>query len=247
LKSDNPARPCSTESLFAGHLLCRQHSRGYRFSHDPVLLAHFCKPSPAERILDLGTGCGIIALVIAYRWPGVSLTCLEVQTALVALARSNVELNDLTDRVRVVAGDLKEVGRQLPAASFDRVVCNPPYFQTGAARPNPEPEQAIARHEIMASLDDVIKAVVWLLAEGGKVDFVYPAGRADELLNTLKINDCAPVRLREVYSYPGGPCRLVLVEAVKGGGAGLELSPPLSVQDGPGGAYTSEMAGFYEP
>ncbi|MCK4840051.1 MAG: methyltransferase [Desulfobulbaceae bacterium] len=240
-------RQCTSESLFGGRLNCRQHLHGYRFSQDPVLLAHFFKPSPEEHILDLGTGCGIIALILAYRWAEVSIAALEVQPALAGLARGNLEQNGFSGRVRVVEGDLKQVGSLLPAASFDRVVCNPPYRQAGAARPNPDPEQAIARHEIMAGLEDVVKAVDWLLVEGGRADFIYPAERAAELQATLKASGCAPVRLQEIYSYPEGSCRLILLEAVKGGQPGLEILPPFYVQTGPEGGYTREMAGFYEP
>lgn len=245
--SEPLSRQCTSESLFDGRLTCRQHLRGYRFSQDPVLLAHFFKPSPHEHILDLGSGCGIIALILAYRWAEVSIAALELQPALAALARGNVELNGFSGRVRVVEGDLKKIERLLPVASFDRVVCNPPYRPAGAARPNPDPEQAIARHEIMAGLEDVVKAVGWLLAEGGRADFVYPAERATELQDALKANGCAPVRRQEIHSYPDGSCRLVLVEAVKGGSSGLEIMPPFYVQTGPEGGYTPEMAGLYEP
>jgi tRNA1(Val) A37 N6-methylase TrmN6 len=247
LISEQLSRQYTTESLFGGRLTCRQHLHGYRFSQDPVLLAHFFSPSPDEHILDLGAGCGIIALILAYRWPGLSITALEVQPGLAELARHNVDWNDFAARVQVVAGDLKKVGSLFPSASFERVVCNPPYHQVGAARPNPDPEQAIARHEILADLEDIVKAVAWLLVEGGRADFVYPSDRADELQAALQDNGCAPVRLQEVYSYPSGQCRLVLLEAVKGGNADLEILPPFYVQTGPGGEYTPEMAWFYVP
>ena len=245
--SEPLSRDCTTESLFGGRLTCRQHLHGYRFSQDSVLLAHFITPPPEEHILDLGTGCGIISLILAHRWPSVSVTGFEVQTGLVDLARHNVEENDLAGRVHVVEGDLKNIRRLLPAAGFDRVVCNPPYRQVGAARPNPNSEQAIARHEIMASLEDIVKAVDWLLVEGGRADFVYPADRAAELQDVLQANGCFPVRLQEVYSYLDGPRRLTLVETVKGRGGDLEILPPFYVQTGPDGGYTQEMASLYEP
>ncbi|MEN8134476.1 MAG: methyltransferase [Thermodesulfobacteriota bacterium] len=237
----------TTESLFGGRLTCRQHLHGYRFSQDPVLLAHFFTPSPNEHILDLGAGCGIIALILAYRWPGLSLTALEVQPGLAELAQGNVARNDLGGRVQVVAGDLRKVEGLFPPESFERVVCNPPYHKVGAARPNPEPEQASARHEIMANLEEIVKAVEWLLVEGGRADFVYPVDRAAELQDTLKANGCAPVRLQEIHSYPHGPCRLVLLEAVKGGVCALETLPPFYVQTGPECEYTPAMAKFYAP
>ncbi len=245
--SEQLSRQYTTESLFGGRLTCRQHLNGYRFSQDPVLLAHFFTPSLDEHILDLGTGCGIIALILAYRWPRVSVTALELQPGLAELARGNVDRNDFGGRVQVVEGDLRKVETLLQSASFERVVCNPPYHQVGAARPNPGLEQAIARHEVMVDLEEIVKAVDWLLVEGGRADFVYSAERADELQDALQDNGCAPVRLQEVYSYPDGPCRLVLVEAVKGGGSDLEILPPFYVQTGPGGEYTPEMAEFYEP
>lgn len=209
-------------------------------------MAHFFTPSPEEHILDLGTGCGIIALLLAGRWPSVSVTGLEVQAALAALARRNFAENGLESRVRLVEGDLREMRRLFGAAEFSRVVCNPPYRRLGAARPNPDPGQAIARHEIMADLEEIVRAADWVLAEGGRLDFVYPAERAAELQMVLAANGCTPARLREVYSYPGGPGRLVLVEAVKGERAELQKLPPLYVQTGPAGVYSQEMAAFYK-
>ena len=100
-----------------------------------------------------------------------------MQPALAELARQNVVANEFTEQIKIVKGDLLDVGEYFEAISFDRVVCNPPYHSLGAARPNPDPEQAVARHEIMASLTDVLTAVVWLLADGGKVDLIYPEER----------------------------------------------------------------------
>lgn len=238
---------CTVESLFDGRLTCCQHRRGYRFTQDPVLLAHFFTPHPQENIIDLGTGCGIIPLILAYRWPGLSVTGLEVQPALAELARQNVVANEFTDRIKIVEGDLRNFREYFEAGSFDRVVCNPPYRPLGAARPNPDPEQAVARHEIMASHADVITAVVWLLADGGEVDLIYPDERSGEVLDALRQKGLAPRRLQKIYSYPDGPCRLFLVEGVKGGRERLEILPPFYVQRGPAGEYTPEMAGFYEP
>lgn len=236
----------TVEPLFNGRLTCRQHRRGYRFTQDPVLLAHFFTPHPQENIIDLGTGCGIIPLILAYRWPGLSVTGLEVQPALAELARQNVAANELTERIKIVKGDLRDVGKYFEAISFDRVVCNPPYHSLGAARPNPDPEQAVARHEIMVSLADVITAVVWLLADGGKVDLIYPDERSGEVIEALRQKGLAPRRLQKIYSYPDGPCRLFLVEGVKGGREKLEVLPPFYVQCGPAGGYTPEVVRFYD-
>ena len=211
-----------------------------------MLLAHFFTPLPHENIIDFGTGCGVIPLILAYRWPGLSVTGLEVQPALAELARQNVAANELIDLIKIVEGDVRDVGKYFEGISFDRVVCNPPYRPLGAARPNPDPEQAVARHEIMASLPDVITAVVWLLVDGGKVDLIYPEERSGEVLEALRQKGLAPRRLQKIYSYPDGPCRLFLVEGVKGGREKLEVLPPFYVQRGPEGGYTPEMAGLYD-
>ena len=246
MTSDGLNRECSDDSLFDGHLYCSQHLKGYRFSQDSILLAHSFTPSPEERILDLGTGCGIIALILAYLWPSLHISALEIQPDLLELARYNVKRNNFANRVQAVGGDLKEVQGLFGPGSFDRVVCNPPYRPVGAARPNPDPEQAMARHELLASLEDIIISLDWLLVAGGRADFVYPADRADELMDKLNRHGLTPFCLQEVFSYPGGTCRLVLVEAVKGGKSDLEVKSPLFVQKGPGGEYTPEMAGFYK-
>ena len=245
MRVEKNVRETTVESLFDGQLTCRQHRSGYRFTQDPVLLANFFTPHPHEKIIDLGTGCGIIPLILAYRWAGLSLAGLEVQPALAELALQNVAANKFTDQIEIVAGDLRNVGEYFKAAAFDRIVCNPPYRPLGAARLNPDPEQAVARHEIMASLADVLTATSWLLADGGKVDLIYPEERSGEVLDALQEMGFTPERFRKVYSYPNGPCKLFMVEGVKGGRDKLEILPPLFIQTGLGGEYTPEMAKFY--
>ena len=213
-----------------------------------MLLAHFFKPSPYEQILDLGSGCGIISLILAYRWPRISIAGLELQPRLAELARQNIAENHLGDRVLVVEGDLREIGNIFESASFDRVVCNPPYRKSGASRLNPEAEQAIARHEVMADLDEIVKAGNMVLVDGGRFDLIYPSERAVELQEKLLVAGCPAARLREIYAYPGALCRLVLVEAVKGGGGSVpDTLAPLYVRNRKDGEFTAEMAGFYEP
>ncbi len=234
-------------ALFGGRLICRQHPGGYRFSQDSVLLAHFFETSPFEKILDLGTGCGIIGMILAYRRPGIAVTGLEVQPRLAELARRNVAANQLSERINIVEGDLRHFENYCEAASFDRVVCNPPYRKLGTARINPQPEQAIARHELRGGLKDLVKAMNWALVDGGMADLIYPADRATELRNKLRAGGLSISRLREVYGYPGAVCRLVLVEAIKGDVDKLARMPPLYVRSEPHGDYSQEVAGYYEP
>jgi tRNA1(Val) A37 N6-methylase TrmN6 len=235
----------SRDTLFSGKLVCLQHQDGYRYSIDAVLLAHFIAPKPEEKILDLGAGCGIVSLIVAYRHPSVHVSSLEIQKKLISLLYKNRRLNNFDRRIDIVEGDLVEINTLVQAGSFDRIVCNPPYGKLGSGRMNSGSEQAVARHEIRATLADVSDAVLYSLKNRGKAAFIYPSGKAAVLLARLKEKRLEPKRFQIVYSYPGSSARLVLVEAVKGGGEELEILPPFYVYDRPGGEYSREMARLY--
>jgi tRNA1Val (adenine37-N6)-methyltransferase len=175
----------------------------------------------------------------------VHLTCLELQKNLIALIHKNIELNGFEQRLAVLEGDLVQLKTLLPAESFDRVVCNPPYGKLGAGRKNSGSEQAVARHELRATLADVVDASFFALKNKGRAAFIYPASRAAILLTELKGRGLEPKRLRIVYSYPASVAKLVLVEAMKGGGEELEIAPPFFIYEEPGGDYTKEMRQCY--
>ncbi len=236
----------TSDTLFNGRLYCLQPRRGYRFSIDSVLLAHFVKPCPTDKILDVGAGCGVISLILAYRWPSVRLTGLELQDSLALVFQRNIALNHFSDRLCLVKGDLRQIKEIIPAGVFDKVVCNPPYYRCGAGRDNPDREQAIARHEIMANLEDTVAAVSFAVKNRGWVSFVYPAERGAALLTTLRKYKLEPKRLQIIYSYPGGPGRLILVDSMRGGGEELHIMPPFYIYKGPGSRqYSPEMAALY--
>jgi tRNA1Val (adenine37-N6)-methyltransferase len=235
------------DTLFSGRLHCVQHADGYRFSVDPVLLAHFIKPRPGARLLDLGAGCGVISLVLCYRHPAIRITALELQPPLAALIARNIEANHLQERISLQQGDLRVVNTLFPPETFDWVVCNPPYGKVAAGRRNPAEEQAVCRHEIQAELSDVVRASAYCLKNRGRAGLIYPASRAAVLLGALKNARLEPKRMQIVYSYPGSQGKLVLVEAMKNGGAEMSLLPPFFIYAAPGGDYTAEMARLYEP
>lgn len=232
------------DSLFDGSLTCCQHRHGYRFSVDSVLLSHFSRPRRRERILDLGAGCGIIALILAYRWPDIMITCLELQPAMVELLQRNINANSFQERITVVHGNLCQVEALLPAEGFAMVFCNPPYRKAASGRLNPVHEQAVARHELEAGLGDAVRAAHYALRNRGRAVFVYPAARGAALLHTLKAGGLEPKRLQAVYSRPGETAKLLLVEAVKNGGEQLQVLPPFYIYQGIGG-YSEEMGALY--
>ena len=240
------AEELTRDTLFGGRLICAQFRHGYRFSADAVLAAHFCRPGPADRILDLGCGSGIIGLILAFRHPGVLVTGLEVQAELARLAEDNIRANDLVARMSVVPGSLREIETLLAPESFDLVVSNPPYRRPGSGRVSPADQRARARHEIDASLADVARAAAFSVKNRGRCVFVYPAGRTMTLAAALKSARLEPKRLQPVYGYAGSPeAALVLVEAVKNGGEEMQILPPLYTHAEQNGPFSPAMQSLY--
>ena len=235
------------DTLFNGRIRCLQHRTGYRFSLDAVLLANFIQPGAGERILDLGCGCGVVSLILAYRWPSVSITGLEIQPGLAALANKNVMLNNWQERIEIVPGDLREIRNYIEPGSFDWIVSNPPYRRAGTGRVNPGGEQALARHEQSADLRSVTKAANWAVKKRGRGVFIYPASRGAAVISELKNVGLEPKKMLPIFSYPGCTASLLILEAVKQGGEELMILPPFYVYDKRDGEYSPEMAGYYSP
>lgn len=225
------------DTLFHGRLGCAQYRQGYRFSVDALLAAHFCCPGPKDHILDLGCGSGIIGLILAFRYPGVRVTGLEVQEDLARLAGENIHANRLQDRMRVLHGSLRDIASLMPPESFAQVVCNPPYRPAASGRLSSGDQRARARHEIDATLVEVVRAAFFALQNRGTCVFVYPASRCISLLAALREARLEPKRLQPVYGHPGSTeASLVLVSAVKNGGEEVRILPAFythTEQDGP--------------
>ncbi|MCF6290753.1 MAG: methyltransferase [Desulfobacterales bacterium] len=235
------------DSLFGNALCCRQPRNGFRFSLDAVLLAHFFRPRARDTILDLAAGCGVVSLIIAYRWPGIRLTALELRPEMAELCRINATANGFGDRIQTIAGDLRRIKDLVGPGSFSWVLCNPPYRKVDAGRVNPDIGRARARHELTADLPAVLRGAAYALKNRGRVALVYPALRLSFLFTTLRDQGLEPKRLQMVHGHPGGPGKLVLVEAVKGGGEQLTILPPFYIHQTPGGGYSAEMAACYQP
>ncbi len=238
-------REMSADTLFSGRLKCFQHKTGYRFSVDAVLLAHFAAPRRKERVLDLGCGCGVVAMIMAFRDLNISLDCVELQPGLAELARKNVSENGFSARIKVIEGDMRKGAELFDGRVFDRVVCNPPYRRRDGSRLNRDPEQAAARHELTADLTAVLAAASVVLGIGGRLDLVYPASRGAHLVSCLTTSGFEPKRMQVVHSYPGSPGKLILLEAIKKGGEDLDVLPPFFIFTGPGEDYSPEMERLY--
>lgn len=234
------------DTLFNGRLVCAQYKKGYRFSADAVLAAHFCRPGPEDHILDLGCGSGVIGLILAFRHPGVRVTGLEVQEELARLAGENIRANFLESRVAVIHGSLRDIPPLFPPETFALVVSNPPYRRPGSGRLSPSDQRARARHEIDASLNEVVRAAAFAVKNRGRVVFVYPAARLMTLTAALREVRLEPKRLQPVYGYPGSPeAALVLVEAIKNGGEEVQILPPFYTHAEQNGPFSEAMQTLY--
>jgi tRNA1Val (adenine37-N6)-methyltransferase len=192
---------------------------------DAVLLSQFVTTRPGARVVDLGAGCGVIGLMLLRTRDVQRVICLEIQPGLADQAFRNAALNGLEGRMTVILGDIRHPPL-LPSIA-DVVVCNPPYRPPGSGKTNPDPEKAIARHEIMASLNDVLSAACRLLKPKGRITMVYPAARLAELLVKMRSFDFEPKKMRIKHPDMRGEAKLVFIEATRGGKAGLKILPPL--------------------
>lgn len=233
------------DSLFNDRLMISQPASGYRFSIDAVLLANAAAFIPAGRICDIGTGCGIIPLVMAYRNPDLpGIYGIEIQKRLAEIAMTNVTQNRMAERITIIHKDVKTVHADDMKGLVDLIVCNPPHYEQSAARINPSSEKALARHEITLTIRDLLSAAARLLSPGGRLMMIYPAGRTPEVLLCMQRQQIAPKWLRFIHTAPEKEAKRVIVTGVFGGGAGAKIADPLFLCDKKG-RYTPEVAAMF--
>jgi tRNA1Val (adenine37-N6)-methyltransferase len=233
------------DELFDGRIRIIQKKAGYRFSLDAILLAHFAAERPAASIIDLGTGSGIVPLILARKEETARIVGVEVQPGLADMARRTIALNGLADRVSIVQDDMRELARSFAPSSFDLVVSNPPYYPLDNGRINPDEEKAIARHEIKATVKDIIRVSNYLAASTGSVLIIFPAKRLIDLLTAFMASGLKPRALRIIYSQMSGEAKLVMVEGCKVGNPELEIAEPFIIY-GADGEYSEEMKKIYD-
>ena len=238
-REPSPREDETLDTFFHGRVLLLQKKRGYRFSVDAPLLADFIRPRPGDRLLELGAGNGIISLLLS-RKPFQRIVCLEVQPGLVDLARRNISLNRLEDKIVVLEQDLR---LYRPKQRFDIVFSNPPYIRGRAGHLSQSPEKSIAKHEIKGDIFDIMRAVGRVLEKGGRACFIYPVKRRGDFDKALEEAGLKVGALRFVHSRRGEPPRWFLSEC-RFETPSVQVLPPLWVYD-ESGAYTPEMKALF--
>ncbi len=230
----------SSDRFYNGRLIIHQPEGGYRFSIDAVILAHSITVKKGDRILDVGTGCGIIPLLLAYNHENITITGVEIQSDLADLATKNIKENHFTDRVTIICRDARKLTRKETSGPFNLIICNPPHYPVDSGRINPDAGRALARHEITLNTGDIIETAARLLDLGGRIGIIYPAHRLAELFEAMKSRGIEPKRTLCVHPMPGKEAKRVVVEGVKGGKPGLRVAPPLFIHTQQG-EYSHEV------
>ena len=221
-----------------------QDPKKFCFGMDAVLLSGFARVKKGEVALDMGTGTGIIPILLSDRTDGEHFTGLEIQHECAEMADRSVRFNGLEDRVRIVEGDIKEAAGIFGAASFDVVTCNPPYMIEHHGLVNPDNAKMIARHEVYCTLEDIIVQTAKLLKNSGKFYLVHRPFRLAEIFSTLKKYHLEPKRMQLVYPFVDKEPNMVLIEAMKGGNPRITVEKPLIVYETPG-VYTKDIRELY--
>jgi len=232
------------DDLQRNELKIIQKTDGFCFGMDAVLLSGFAIVKPGEKVLDMGTGTGIIPLLLSAKTKGEHFTGLEIQESIADMAARSVALNHLEEKIAIVNGDIKEASRIFGAASFDVVTTNPPYMNDSHGLKNPTEVKAISRHEVLCNLDDVVREGSKVLKSGGRMYMVHRPHRLIEIITAMKQYKLEPKRMKMVHPFQDKEANMVLIEAVKGGGSWLKMEAPIIVYKEPG-VYTDEIWKIY--
>ncbi len=221
-----------------------QDTHRFCFGMDAVLLSGFARVKDDARVLDLGTGTGIIPILLEAKTKAAHLTGLEIQEDSADMARRSVRLNGLQEKISIVTGDIKEAGSLFDAASFDVIPSTPPYMTAQHGLTNPEDAKAIARHEILCTLEDVIAQAARLLRPGGNFFMVHRPFRLAEIMVLLRAYRLEPKRMQLVHPFVDKEPNMVLIEANRGGKPRMTVERPLIVYREPG-VYMEEIYEIY--
>ena len=234
------------DTFFNGRVTVKQQRLGYRFSIDAVILAHRVRPKPSERIVDLGTGCGIVPLIVGFRHPEIQIFGIEIQKELADIADVNVRENGMEKKIRILCRDIRTIKTAMFKEPVDIVVSNPPFHKAASGRINPNRQRAVARHEIRITLLDVVKAAGDILKRAGLFVLVYTSERLPELVQHMRSCGIEPKNVRFIHSREKSESKIMMMEGVKQGKPGLTVGPPIVIYN-EDGTYTEEIEAMFLP
>lgn len=220
-----------------------QKKDGFCFGVDSVLLSDFADVRKNDRVIDLGSGTGIIA-VLLFAKKGAHVTGLEIQPEMAEMSARSIEMNGIGESVRIICGDIKDAVKLFGGSSFDAVVTNPPYMNRGGGLTNASDTKSISRHEILCTLDDVISAAGRLLCPGGRFSMVHRPERLADIMCLMRANFIEPKYMRLVHPSPGKKPNMVLINGTRNGKPMLKVLEPLYVYDSKGN-YSQEIDRIY--
>lgn len=221
-----------------------QNPNRFCFGMDAVLLSGFAKAKKGERVLDLGTGTGIIPILMEAKTDGEDFTALEIQEESADMARRSVAYNHLEEKIKVITGDIKDASALFGASSFDVITTNPPYMIGEHGQSSATDAKAIARHEVLCTLDDILRESARLLRPGGRFYMVHRPFRLAEIFSKMVACKIEPKRMKLVYPYVDKEPNMVLIEGLRGGKSRLTVEKPLIVYESQG-VYTKEIYDIY--
>lgn len=232
------------DDLQLGGLRIIQNVDKFCFGVDAVLLSDFADIRKNHTVLDIGTGTGIIPILLAGKTKARSVIGLEIQEEMAEMASRSMVLNNLEGRVKIIHGDIKSYNEYFARSSFDVIVSNPPYTSKGSGLINPHDSKAISRHEILCTLEDVVSAAAALLVPGGQMAMVHRPERLADILCSMRNHGIEPKYLRFVHPKPYKKPNMILVKGNRGGGQELKVLEPLYVYN-ENGTYSDEINKIY--
>lgn len=232
------------DDLQRNHYKIIQDTERFCFGMDAVLLSGFAKAKEGDRVLDLGTGTGIIPILMEAKTNAAHFVGLEIQEDSADMARRSVRLNHLEKKIEIITGDIREAVSLFGAASFDVVTSNPPYMTENHGLTNPAAPKAIARHELLCTLEDVISRAAKLLRPGGNFYLVHRPFRLVDIMVLLREHRLEPKKMKMVYPFIDKEPNMVLIQASRGGKPRMSVEKPLIVYKEPG-VYTQEIYDIY--
>lgn len=219
------------DDLMIDNMKLLQRADRFRFGTDAVLLSDFATPKKDDRAVDFGTGTGILPLLMHARQKGATYDAIEIQPEMAEMAARSVELNGLSEIIRVHENDLRGAAKWLGYENYTLVVCNPPYSPAGTALISQTDAHRIARHEGECTIEDICRSASELLKNGGRLKMIYPAPRLFDLMYTMRAHRLEPKNIRTIHQTKDSEPKLALIGAAKGAKSMLHWMPPLILSE----------------